>query len=466
MSSHVDAFFGNKGDTFRVLRDVRFRFAPRFDAELQSDLKDAGRVELRERQEVNGNLVMGDDGEEYLLTHVDTGSRVVECYVPVVDQRGGDPFVEKISLFEDIKSDVNGLLAIRCWHTFFGLMIMLLLGLLLGLHQKGDLQESKYCKKKYQPAPDASAWLADGPYNFSTVNQADTPVNASLMMGLHNSYHQDPAISVFVKSWRYGHPSLKDQLDKGVREIELDVHHEPSSGKFTVYHVRHIDEISSCKCLRDCLDHIATWSKANANHSLIYVWVEPRGYHTRPVSDLWCETEGLRKNRFQQRITDEAITTILKHFDKSQILTPAEVQGNYSNLQDALRIKGWPTNKQTTGKIMFVWNFFGSNKSCRPWYISSKQPKILFARAISDDISVRDNFTAVVEIKATQAMQRGPVQHAGFISRLRLDPALKPETSEELLKRKLKYPGATIFNYDQSPVGASNLRRRRTARKR
>ena len=89
--------------------------------------------------------------------------------------------------------------------------------------------------------PDASDWLKEK-WNFDSVNRPDLPLNASMMAGLHNSYHQASPIGTVMATWGYGHPSLKDQLDKGVREIEIDIHFD-AAGNFRVYHLKIFDQV-------------------------------------------------------------------------------------------------------------------------------------------------------------------------------------------------------------------------------
>jgi hypothetical protein len=55
-------------------------------------------------------------------------------------------------------------------------------------------------------------------------NSSGARFNESLLVGLHNAYHQTSPLSGVVQSWGYSHPSLYDQLELGYRELEIDVH--------------------------------------------------------------------------------------------------------------------------------------------------------------------------------------------------------------------------------------------------
>ena len=87
------------------------------------------------------------------------------------------------------------------------------------------------------------------------------------MVGSHNSFHQQPDTGIMAPMTLadYSQPSLQDQLDIGVREIELDLHFNESH--FEVYHIGVIDDLSSCKCLSDCLASMKRWSDANPDHT-------------------------------------------------------------------------------------------------------------------------------------------------------------------------------------------------------
>src|SRR5262249_8784573 len=90
----------------------------------------------------------------------------------------------------------------------------------------------------------------------------------------------------------YRHRSLSEQLDAGVRQLEIDVYYDPEGGRFLrpaglraagialtparraalaepgfkVMHVPDIDVLSSCVSLRACLGTVRRWSLAHSDH--------------------------------------------------------------------------------------------------------------------------------------------------------------------------------------------------------
>jgi hypothetical protein len=93
----------------------------------------------------------------------------------------------------------------------------------------------------------------------------EAPLNASLLVGLHNSYHQNSPLGFLVQPWSYAHPSIYDQLKLGYRELEIDVSWKTGALRWRVMHVSVIDAATSCACLSDCLGQIDRWMNEPAN---------------------------------------------------------------------------------------------------------------------------------------------------------------------------------------------------------
>jgi hypothetical protein len=74
-----------------------------------------------------------------------------------------------------------------------------------------------------------------------------------------------------VESLEYEHIPLAEQLDLGIRKLELDVFYVSEEEKFLVGHVQHIDMNSNCATLRICLTQIISWSQNNPTHGPIWI---------------------------------------------------------------------------------------------------------------------------------------------------------------------------------------------------
>ena len=117
---------------------------------------------------------------------------------------------------------------------------------------------------------------------FAIVGCAQGPrLDQIQLVGSHNSYKQamSPADREALETSNpeaaraidYEHLSLDQQLDLGIRKIELDVFNEPSSNAFPVGHIQVIDMNSSCARLRLCLDQIMAWSRSHPRH--VPIWI-------------------------------------------------------------------------------------------------------------------------------------------------------------------------------------------------
>ena len=106
-------------------------------------------------------------------------------------------------------------------------------------------------------------------------------INQIQFVGSHNSYKQAMPNS-FVKqlmkvnpklleSLDYEHIPLGDQLDLGIRKLELDIFYRAEDKRFLVGHVQQIDMSSNCESLRICLSQIISWSDDNPSHSPIWI---------------------------------------------------------------------------------------------------------------------------------------------------------------------------------------------------
>ena len=106
-------------------------------------------------------------------------------------------------------------------------------------------------------------------------------INQIQFVGSHNSYKQampDGFVKQLMKvnpevmeSLEYEHVPLAEQLDLGIRKLELDVFYVADEDKFLVGHVQKIDMNSNCSTLRICLAQIIAWSQNNPTHAPIWI---------------------------------------------------------------------------------------------------------------------------------------------------------------------------------------------------
>jgi hypothetical protein len=106
-------------------------------------------------------------------------------------------------------------------------------------------------------------------------------INHLQFVGSHNSYKKampDGFVKQLMRvnpevmeSLEYEHIPLAEQLDLGIRKLELDVFYVADEARFLVGHVQQIDMNSNCATLRICLNQIIAWSKKNTTHAPIWI---------------------------------------------------------------------------------------------------------------------------------------------------------------------------------------------------
>ncbi|HEX7781498.1 MAG TPA: Ca2+-dependent phosphoinositide-specific phospholipase C [Sphingobium sp.] len=218
----------------------------------------------------------------------------------------------------------------------------------------------------------ARAWL-----------DANLKLNDLVAVGTHNSYKTELPAAVLAKirsvapdraeELDYRHRPLSEQLDTGVRQLEIDIYNDPEGGRFLdpaglrdagialdparraalaepgfkVMHVQDIDVLSSCVTLRACLGIVRRWSLAHPDHAPILLMFNAK---TDP-SPLPGGTPPLPFDTLAFDALDGEVRAV---FPPRALITPDDVQGTYPTLRDAVLHDAWPTLGQSRGKVLFA----------------------------------------------------------------------------------------------------------------
>jgi hypothetical protein len=175
----------------------------------------------------------------------------------------------------------------------------------------------------------------------------------------------------------YRHVSLTEQLDLGVRALEIDVNADPKGGAYAdpaayrllrqqgatdllpfdadalkapglkVLHMPDIDFRSSCPTLRGCLNEMKSWSDAHPGHVPIFVMIEAK------VQAMPLLPGSVTPPPFTADTYDELDGTILEVIGREKLVTPDDVRGKYPTLEKAVLAGNWPTLGETRGKFVF-----------------------------------------------------------------------------------------------------------------
>ncbi|WP_373549546.1 phosphatidylinositol-specific phospholipase C1-like protein [Haliscomenobacter sp.] len=210
-------------------------------------------------------------------------------------------------------------------------------------------------------------------------------VNEVQVIGSHNSYKIaiEPALLAFLhkrdsasaNSLQYEHIPLTQQLDLGLRNLELDVFHDPEGGYYSnpaglnivrmagqtpapfdaagklkqpgmkVFHVQDIDFRSSQLLFKDALQELVSWSLKNPDHTPVFITINTKDGKIPNLRDpLPFDAEAL------ESLDDE----IKKNVGADRLITPDLVRRKHRTLQGAILNDGWPTLKKVKGRFLFI----------------------------------------------------------------------------------------------------------------
>lgn len=189
-------------------------------------------------------------------------------------------------------------------------------------------------------------------------------------LDLIRAYNENSALAL-----DYNHLPLTEQLDLGMRQIELDIVYDPVGGRFAdpllpnqvanlpgalpfdgselqqpgfkVLHSQDIDVRSNCLTWINCLTEIRSWSQANPQHVPILIMFNAKEGGSaypgvRPALD------------FTAAAYDELDAEILSVFSLEELITPDQVRGNHKTLREGTLAGGWPELNEARGKVFFA----------------------------------------------------------------------------------------------------------------
>jgi hypothetical protein len=210
-------------------------------------------------------------------------------------------------------------------------------------------------------------------------------MNQIQAIGTHNSYKITiPTAEMQVIASRsqaaatsldYSHMPLNQQLDLGMRQLELDVFYDPKGGRYArpalaqmtrgrpgsvpydathmdrpgykVLHAQDVDVRSHCPTFVMCLEQINAWSKAHPDHVPLLIMINAKdGASSVPF--------GVKALNYDGAAFDALDAEIRSIFGPERLITPDDVRGTAATLRDAISKKNWPGLNESRGKIFFA----------------------------------------------------------------------------------------------------------------
>lgn len=246
---------------------------------------------------------------------------------------------------------------------------------------------------------------------FHMHAQQDTlRIDQLQVIGSHNSYKKAIAPKLFeylvekdstksIYGLQYEHIPILEQLNMGLRNIELDVYADAKGGRFAhpkgmdlvkdqpaydtggkmdkpgfkMFHVMDIDFRSQYYLLSDCLEDLRKWSGAHPDHEPVFITLEPKDDRENRF--------GTSAEPFTSYIFDELDAAIIKHLGKGHIITPDAVRGKYTTLEDAVLHNNWPILQDAKGKFLFILDAHGEKQERYAKNHPSLKGRVLFINA-------------------------------------------------------------------------------------
>lgn len=311
----------------------------------------------------------------------------------------------------------------------------------------------------------------------SAAADSSLKLNQIQVIGTHNSYHaglppneklwlqrQNPQAAAALD---YSHPPLTQQLDAGVRQIELDVYADTQGGLyahpkapsmvaaagfspdppedaaglmlkpgFKVMHVQDIDQRSTCQPFIACLQEVRRWSESHPSHVPVFILVETK--QSTPKNMQLTTPEA-----FTPAIFDALDAEIRSVFSPRGLITPDDVRGSFETLNAAVLAGHWPTLEASRGKVMFLMD----QRPVTPVYLQghpSLRGRVIFTNSVPGEPDA-----AFLERNDGPATDITALVQKGYLIRARTDADTRQARTDDISTRDaMMAAGAQILSTD------------------
>lgn len=301
------------------------------------------------------------------------------------------------------------------------------------------------------------------------------PINKIQLIGSHNSYKQaiDPALfavfkkrdSVSAGKVDYSHISFSEQLDLGLRNLEIDVYADEKGGKyahpkgldwaagqkpydlqgvmknpgFKVLHIQDLDFRTNGYTLQDCLRQLKTWSLSHPKHEPVFITMNAKAEAIGKPGFTVPE-------EFTGETGDALDTEIIRGIGRNKMITPDDIRGKSPSLEKAVLAQHWPTVKQSAGKFIFILDETGAKRAA---YISghpSLKGRMLFTNSES---GTPEAAIIILNDPVKEGARIKDLVKKGYIVRTRADADTKQARENDYsLFDAAKQSGAQIITTD------------------
>jgi hypothetical protein len=297
-------------------------------------------------------------------------------------------------------------------------------------------------------------------------------INQIQVLASHNSYHVEPepalltalrsVIGAAADGFEYTHRPLAEELDAGVRQVELDVFvDDPGGGRYAqpklapllgldpidpalagpglkVLHVQEVDYRSTCPTFVDCLEDIRSWSRDHPAHLPITIQIEAK-------DDAIPDPAGLGFVQPLPWTAPDFATLeaeIHKVFGDDRIISPADVKGRSPSLAAAVRKGRWPTLREARGQVMFVLDDKGAKRDAYRAQVPDVDDRLIFVDVPPTD---PDAAVTVVNDPIGDAARIRDLVTEGFVVRTRADADTVEARSGDTTRRDAAFASGAQY---------------------
>lgn len=292
----------------------------------------------------------------------------------------------------------------------------------------------------------AVAVLAQTPADRFRMNQMQ-------VVGSHNSYKQaiDPSLLKLLKkdnpqryaSLEYEHASFGEQLDLGLRKLEIDVVYDPKGGLyahpygirlveqaglpagpeydpdglmmkpgFKVLHMPDIDFRSHVYTFKQALAALKAWSDAHPRHLPILITMNAKDSGSSDAAEF------IQPLLFDKKAYDAWDAEIREVLPPEKLLTPDDVRGDFQTLEEAVLANRWPRLREARGRFLFILDENGAKMETYIQGHPSLAGRVMFVNAIEGrpEAALRIVNDAIGDFHYIQKLVK-----AGYVVRTRAD---------------------------------------------
>ncbi|QDO95528.1 hypothetical protein FNB79_16630 [Formosa sediminum] len=298
-------------------------------------------------------------------------------------------------------------------------------------------------------------------------------INQIQVIGSHNSYKKEIEPKLYevlekkdtthcIQALQYEHIPIVDQLNMGLRNLEIDVFADSKGGSyanpkgleltdidesydprnemlqpgFKILHILDIDFRTHYYTLQSCLNDLKTWSDLNPNHDPIFITLEAK--------DGKENVFGTMPETFSKQLFNELDIALIKGLGINKLITPDVVRGNYATLEAAVLHNNWPKLKAARGKFLFILDDSGRKRDLYIEDHAALKNRVMFVNAAPGTPEAATLFRNNPEDNSIKTLVS-----KGYIIRTRADAGTKEARANDYSHFNMaKLSGAQIITTD------------------